>query len=80
VVDKKDEEWKRARLLAEALSETDRPRPPKAWWDEHRQRIREQHPEYTDEQVNRAVGAIWWKKYKAEKRRAAVLAEALAET
>jgi hypothetical protein len=75
-----DKERERARLLAEALSETDRPRPPKTWWEEHCRRIRERHPEYTEEQVNRAVGAIWWKKYRAEKRRAAVVAEALAET
>lgn len=52
-------------------------KPPKDWWAEHCNRIREEHPEYDEKRIAAAVGAIWHKKYKPEKQELAVLAEAL---
>ena len=53
------------------------PKPPQSWWEEHKDTVRKQHPNYDEEKVNRAVGAIWYKIYKPDKRELAVMAEAL---
>ena len=53
------------------------PKPPQEWWNEHMKRIKDEHPEYDDNRVNAAVGAIWYKRYSRDKRELAVMAEAL---
>jgi len=53
------------------------PTPPDGWWGNHVKMIREKHPNYDEERVNRAVGAIWYKRYTPEKREMALIAEAL---
>ena len=75
-----DEEY-RARMIAAALGGRlpGKPAPPRTWWEEHAKRIREEHPEYTDERVNAAVGRIWYKIYDDRRREAAIVAEALHE-
>jgi hypothetical protein len=73
-----DEEY-RAKMLATALGGKldGKPMPPRGWWEEHAEMIREEHPSYTDEQINAAVGRIWFKIYDDRRREAAITAEAL---
>lgn len=73
-------EMQKARLLARALTldkRTTKPPPPPNWWNRKKAELWEQHPEYTEERINRAVGHIWWHIYDDEKRKAVILAEAL---
>jgi hypothetical protein len=76
---KMTEEEYRARMLATALGGKllGKPIPPRKWWEEHAKRVREEHPDYTEEQVNAAVGRIWFKIYDDRRREAAIVAEAL---
>ena len=72
---KQTDQW---RVLAEVLGKrTGKPIPPESWWDEHKQMIAEEHPNYTEDQLNRAVGRIWFKIYDDRRREAAIMAEAL---
>jgi len=73
-----DEEY-RNKILATALGGKldGTPMPPRRWWEEHAGTIRTQHPNYTDEQINAAVGRIWFKIYDDKRREAAIAAEAL---
>jgi len=72
-----DEEY-RARILATALGKrSGKPMPPRGWWKEHVERIRREHPDYTDEHINAIVGKIWYQIYDDKKREAAIIAEAL---
>lgn len=71
----KNNKW---RALAKVLGKhTGKPVPPKNWWDEHTQRITEEHPDYDEDKLNRAVGRIWFKIYSDERRQSALLAEAI---
>lgn len=66
------------RIYAELLGkQTGKPTPPPHWWDDHKKRIAEQHPNYDDDKINRACGAIWFKIYNDARRERALIAEAL---
>ena len=36
--------------------------PPKDWWDKHYKEVKEGNPSYSDEQIRKTVGDIWYHK------------------
>ena len=79
--DIKSEDEKKFKAIAAALGAApETPRPPDEWWERHVKMIREQHPNYDEEHIDRAVGHIWYKGYKPEKREMALLDAAIHQT
>jgi len=78
LVDGKSKDEEMFKAIAAALGATSgTSAPPPNWWADHKKRVAKEHPDYDNEKLNRAVGAIWYKIYKPEKREMALLAEAL---
>lgn len=44
-------------------------RPPKEWWDRMEKKVREGNPDYSDEQVRKTVGSIWYHEMSTGKKR-----------
>jgi hypothetical protein len=71
-------EYYRAKAIAAALGKNDGiPQPPKGWWDDHKQRVRDEHPDHDEKKIDQAVASIWYKIYDDKRRQAAVMAEIL---
>ena len=70
----------KAKLMATALTvdkRTNNPPPPFKWWEEKKAYFKEEHPDYDENRINRAIGFIWYHRYTEEKRKNVILAEAL---
>jgi hypothetical protein len=50
-------------------------RPPKEWWDEKYKEVKEGNPSYSEEQVRKTVGDIWYNKMSPGKKRKEVKKE-----
>lgn len=56
-------------LLTQILSEKSSERPPKKWWDKMHKDIKEGNPEYSEEQISKTIGDIWYNKLSEAKRK-----------
>lgn len=43
-------------------------KPPKAWWEKMKKKIKKNNPSYSDEQVRKTIGNIWYNKLSKSKR------------
>lgn len=47
-------------LILKVSAKLARKRPPKGWWAQMTREIRRKNPDYSDEQVAKTVGSIWY--------------------
>jgi len=54
--------------LIEILAADPSSKPPKKWWNKMYKQVKENNPSYSDEQVRKTIGKIWYQRLKKSKR------------
>lgn len=51
---------KKAGIIAKVMQKLATPRPPKGWWDKMYSDVKKKNPSYSEDQVSKTIGNIWF--------------------
>ena len=55
-------------VLREIVAVDPSARPPKKWWDKMYKKVKKNNPNYSDEQIRKTIGKIWYQRLRKPKK------------